>query len=71
MARQKKVRLIQVLEERGVYGKCSCNGDILFYSDYGVRCKECGKLYGLWYDDIRRLRSKEIIRLGNEDIGNL
>ncbi|MGQ9468211.1 MAG: hypothetical protein ACUVTD_00015 [Nitrososphaerales archaeon] len=47
--RKKTVRLIQVLEEKGVFGKCSCGGEILFYSDSGVRCKKCGKLYGTWF----------------------
>jgi len=47
--RPKTVRLIQVVEERDVFGKCSCGGEVLFYSDSGVRCKKCGKLYGTWF----------------------
>ncbi|MEM2955750.1 MAG: hypothetical protein QXM25_03435, partial [Nitrososphaerales archaeon] len=47
--RQKTIRLIEVVEEKGVFGKCSCGGDVLYYSDSGVRCKKCGKLYGTWF----------------------
>ncbi|MGQ9719448.1 MAG: hypothetical protein ACUVWK_06410 [Nitrososphaerales archaeon] len=47
--RQRTVRTIQVVEERGAYGKCTCGGEVLFYSDFGVRCKACGKLYGTWF----------------------
>ncbi|MEM3383002.1 MAG: hypothetical protein QW698_03040 [Nitrososphaerales archaeon] len=42
----------QVLEKKGVYGKCSCNGEILFYSDRSVRCSSCNKLYGLLYSSV-------------------
>jgi hypothetical protein len=45
---QKIVPLFEAIKEKGVYGKCSCGGDILFYSNYGVRCSSCNKLYGLW-----------------------
>ncbi len=62
MPRPRTIHLIQVIEERGIYGKCSCGGDLLFYSDQGIRCKECGKLYAFWYDSLndslkRRLSS--------------
>lgn len=56
--RPKIVRLIQVVEERGVFGKCSCGGEVLFYSDSGVRCKKCGKLYGTWFQR-KRLAIKQ------------
>jgi hypothetical protein len=47
--RPRTVRLIEVVEEKGIFGKCSCGGEVLFYSDSGVRCKRCGKLYGTWF----------------------
>jgi hypothetical protein len=64
MMMPKTLRLIQIIEEKGIYGKCSCGGNLLFYSDQGIRCEECGKLYGLWYNSLndslkRRLSSKE------------
>jgi hypothetical protein len=51
--RQKTIRLIQVVKEKGIFGKCSCGDDILYYSDSGVRCKNCGKLYGTWFNKKR------------------
>lgn len=49
LPRQRVVRQIFVLEDRGVFGTCSCGGDVKFYTDSGVKCSVCGKLYGLWY----------------------
>ena len=46
--RPKKLRIVQVVEECGIFGECLCGGDIIFYSDSGVKCKDCGKLYGTW-----------------------
>lgn len=37
-----------ILKDRGVFGTCSCGGDVVFYSNHGVQCKRCGKLYGIW-----------------------
>ncbi|MEM3383069.1 MAG: hypothetical protein QXL52_04500 [Nitrososphaerales archaeon] len=47
--RPKTIRLIQVIEEKGIFGKCSCGDNILYYSDSGVRCRKCSKLYGTWF----------------------
>lgn len=41
-------RTITVLETRGEFGICSCGGKVLYYSDSGVKCESCGKLYGVW-----------------------
>ena len=41
-------RTITVLETRGVFGTCNCGGRVLYYSDSGVKCESCGKLYGVW-----------------------
>ncbi|MCP8321627.1 MAG: hypothetical protein H3Z52_11920 [archaeon] len=60
--RQKTVRLIQVVKEKGIFGKCSCGGEVLFYSDAGVRCKKCGKLYGTWFQ-----RRKSAIKRSHEN----
>jgi len=51
---------IEAIKERGVYGKCSCGGDILFYSNYAVKCKECGKLYGLWAHSLNESLKRRI-----------
>ncbi|MCP8308331.1 MAG: hypothetical protein H3Z54_06515 [archaeon] len=61
--RQKTVRLIQVVVEKGIFGKCSCGGEVLFYSDQGVRCKKCGKLYGTWFQ-----RKKSAIKHSQENL---
>ena len=38
-----------MLKEKGTFGSCSCGGDVSFYSNRGVQCDRCGKLYGVWY----------------------
>jgi|TARA_B100000315_G_scaffold208041_1_gene203100 hypothetical protein len=48
--RQKTIRLIESIHAKGVFGPCSCGGDVLYYTDKGVRCSTCGKLYGVWAD---------------------
>jgi len=50
-----------VLADKGVFGICSCGGDIMFYSNRGVLCTSCGKLYGTW--QFRRGRKKNPYRL--------
>ncbi|MBI2184003.1 MAG: hypothetical protein HYU39_03485 [Thaumarchaeota archaeon] len=57
MARPRIIRQVAVLADRGVFGTCSCGGDVRFYTDSGVKCSVCGKLYGLWY--IRRKPKQE------------
>ena len=46
--RQKTIRLIESIHTKGVFGPCACGGDVLYYTDKGVRCSTCGKLYGIW-----------------------
>ena len=50
-----------VLTDKGVFGVCSCGGEIMFYSNRGVLCTRCGKLYGIWH--YRRGRKKNPYRL--------
>jgi hypothetical protein len=49
LPRPKIVRLVEVIKAKGEYGTCSCGGSVVYYTDAGVKCSECGKLYGLWY----------------------
>jgi hypothetical protein len=37
-----------VLSDKGIFGICNCGGEIMFYSNKGVLCTRCGKLYGTW-----------------------
>jgi len=46
--RQKSIRLIESIHVKGVFGSCSCGGQVLYYTDRGVRCSTCGKVYGIW-----------------------
>ncbi len=46
--RRKNIRLIESIHGKGVFGPCSCGGEVLYYTDRGVRCSTCGKLYGVW-----------------------
>ncbi|MEM1993912.1 MAG: hypothetical protein QXW32_00310 [Nitrososphaerales archaeon] len=50
-----------ILNDKGVFGVCSCGGDVMFYSNRGVLCTKCGKLYGIW--QYRRGRKKNPYRL--------
>jgi len=49
MPRPRAQRLVQIVKERESFGECSCGGEVLFYTDSGVKCSVCGKLYGIWY----------------------
>jgi len=68
--RRKTIRQIQVVKECGIFGKCLCGGDVLFYSDSGVKCMECGKLYGTWLKKKKKshLPSKAILQSKDEKI---
>ena len=46
--RQRIQRIVEVVEEKGEYGSCNCGGIIRFYSDAGVKCSSCNKLFGVW-----------------------
>lgn len=53
--RRKTIRLIESIQSKGVFGPCSCGGEVLYYTDMGVRCATCGKLYGVWTEKRRSL----------------
>ena len=50
-----------ILADKGIFGICTCGGEIMFYSNRGVLCTRCGKLYGVW--QYRRGRKKNPYRL--------
>ena len=51
----KSIRLIESIHGKGVFGSCSCAGEVLYYTDRGVRCSTCGKVYGVWGNNGRVL----------------
>ena len=55
MVRPRIQRTITVLETRGQFGNCTCGGRVLYYSDSGVKCEACGKLYGVWSTRIKKI----------------
>ena len=48
-----------ILEQLGSFGDCHCGGKIVYFSDYGVRCKDCMKLYGTWVEDLKKAKFEE------------
>lgn len=46
--REKKIRIVDSIHSKGVFGPCSCGGEVLYYTDRGVMCETCGKPYGRW-----------------------
>ncbi len=54
---------VEPIPNTGVFGVCSCGGDVLYYMDRGVRCKECGKLYGTVDHNFKKsaMRLREIV----------
>lgn len=65
--RAKTIWRIESIPYRGIFCSCSCGGEVLFYSDKGVRCSTCGKLYGIWTNN-QQIQVKRSIRIleGNE-----
>lgn len=61
--RPKTIRIIESIHSKGVFGPCSCGGEVLYYTDRGVRCSTCGKLYGVWANRPTALlkRAKEVL----------
>ncbi|MEE9585705.1 MAG: hypothetical protein V3W09_02270 [Nitrososphaerales archaeon] len=59
--RRKTIRLIESIHSKGVFGPCSCGGEVLYYTDKGVRCSTCGKLYAVWAE-----RGLSLIKRANE-----
>jgi hypothetical protein len=55
-----------VLIDKGIFGICNCGGEIMFYSNRGVLCTRCGKLYGTW--QYRRGRKKNPYELVGMEI---
>ena len=60
-----------MLETRGVFGTCNCGGRVLYYSDSGVKCESCGKLYGVWSNRRRALtkRSQDLLERTQNPFG--
>lgn len=52
---------VTMIKEGGVFGKCSCGAEVIFYSNHGVQCKKCDKLYGVWHY-IRKKNSNETLK---------
>lgn len=48
-----------VMSSMGKWGKCVCGGWVLYYSDYGVRCSECKRLYGTWIENLKKSKEME------------
>ena len=44
----KSIHMIESIHGKGVFSSCSCGGNVLYYTDRGVRCSTCGKVYGVW-----------------------
>jgi len=44
----KRILILESIPTKEPFGRCSCAGEILYYTDRGVRCSTCGKLYGVW-----------------------
>ena len=36
----------KLIDSYGIFGKCSCGGNIHFYTNRGVKCSDCDKI--LW-----------------------
>lgn len=50
MTRPRMQRTINVIETRGQFGQCTFGGRVMYYTDSGVKCESCGKLYGVWHN---------------------
>jgi len=46
------------LTNRGIYGTCTCGGNVFYFSNRGVMCDTCRKLYGVWQNKRGRPKSK-------------
>jgi predicted secreted acid phosphatase len=63
---EETIQTTLVLKQLGKYGDCACGGDVVYYSDFGVRCEKCTKLYGTWVENIKKAKQEEKQR--KEDI---
>jgi hypothetical protein len=43
-----------IVKEKGVFGHCECGYEIYYYSDRGIRCSACAKLYGTWKEKTQK-----------------
>jgi hypothetical protein len=70
--RPKTIRIIESIHSKGVFGPCSCGGEVLYYTDKGVRCSTCGKLYGVWANRQMNLikRAKDLLTHSQETKGS-
>jgi uncharacterized protein YbbC (DUF1343 family) len=59
--------IVDVVDEMGVFGTCSCGEQVVYYSDNGVKCRSCGKLYGVWLERKPSPEEKEEIQVSNLD----
>jgi hypothetical protein len=41
------------------WGNCGCGGKIVYFSDFGVRCETCNKLYGTWVENLKKAKQEE------------
>ncbi len=47
------------VKDQETWGNCGCGGRISYYSDFGVRCEKCKKLYGTWVENLKRAKQEE------------
>jgi len=47
------------VKEQGTWGNCGCGGKIVYFSDFGVRCEKCKKLYGTWVENLKKAKQEE------------
>jgi hypothetical protein len=50
---------IEKVGDKNPWGSCGCGGKILYYNDFGVRCEQCGKLYGTWVQNLKKAKQEE------------
>ncbi len=36
----------KIIKGKGIFCYCTCGHEVVYYSDSGIRCSKCGKLYG-------------------------
>jgi hypothetical protein len=44
---------------QNAWGSCGCGGKIVYYTDFGVRCEKCKKLYGTWIENLKKAKQEE------------
>lgn len=56
---EKTIQGTLIVNQLGKYGDCGCGGNIVYFSDYGVRCESCNRLYGTWVENIKKAKQEE------------